>query len=223
MRCALVLLMGSSGCAPGLSASASRGELSSQRDAGQERLRLDYLFEVEREAGRPAHLVTRLCMSGELPKALIPGLPRAGRYLKSAVRTSDGVSLPLRASDGRVSLEGLSSGECLRLSLSLKELARQEARGALTLVSPGALTTSAGLWLWRPNFLPAGMEAKARFRLPEGVSLSAPWPRHREGGFVLSSDAFQLPSRVVLGEFTSLEVAGRSGCLFIHISEPTRL
>ena len=214
----LCVMSCSDGCSPatlGGADSAMSSALNVKRSA---RLSLDYQIEVEAQAGQPARLVTRLCMEGAIPKALIPGIPRAGRYLIDARRDSDGARLPIRKSDGRVSTEGLPNGACLRLTVGLQQLAQHEQGGALTLVSAGALTTSAGLWLWRPDLLPAGMRARVRFRVAPGMSVSAPWPRVAEGAFILRSEAFQLPSRIVLGAFDALSLAERPGWPRVHVA-----
>ncbi|MGB0592231.1 MAG: hypothetical protein ACPGU1_21310 [Myxococcota bacterium] len=172
--------------------------------------RLSYRLTFATEGGRPTRLQARVCFPDHVPTTLIPGLPRAGRYLVGAFRTHDGGALPQDSRTGAVTLRGVSTGQCVRLEVNLADLAAQELGGA-TLLAEGSLTTTAGLWLWRPQMLAPGIKATARVVLPSGVAFSAPWPQEANGEYNLDVTAFQLPSRVVVGRFTALTVPAAPG------------
>ena len=77
------------GCAPAVAPLAVPRVPGPSESVAQEptaQLALDYTLRVHADAGRLTRIETRLCLKGRIPKALIPGLPRAGRYLLGASR-----------------------------------------------------------------------------------------------------------------------------------------
>jgi hypothetical protein len=72
-----------------------------------------------------------------------------------------------------------------------------------------------GLLLLRPALWPADAQVTARFHLPDGVRVAAPWPRVRDGdeAFALDPRALLLEGRIAIGRF-AIEVVEAHGCRF---------
>jgi hypothetical protein len=218
VACLLSVALLSAGCAAPRVMAEQAEPRSPSTAALLKPLELGYTLTLHTDEGRPTRLEVRVCFPGLIPKVLIPGLPRAGRYLLEPPRTTGGLPLSFDRDTGAVALGGVSAGDCVRLVVSLARLAASEPGGTTTMVTRTSLTTTAGLWLWRPQHVTAQMTATARFVLPAGAEIAAPWPRNDEGDYVLDISAFQRPSRVVLGTFTSLTVPAEGGQAQLNVA-----
>jgi hypothetical protein len=154
-------------------------------------------------------LRVRACFEEAVPRALVAETSGARVFLEQ-VRLPDG-ERPKPAGE-EMALEGLSAGACVEYRVRL-----EPARGGVQSGGPESrwvgrdLLTSIGDWLWRP---PEGGDIELSFRLPDGVSVSAPWQRiaDREGrpNFRLGPTPPTWPGVVAFGRFTqrTVTVAG---------------
>ena len=90
--------------------------------------------------------------------------------------------------------------ECLDYAVDL-ERAAKEHRSQKTL-GPGNIIVSPSLWLWRPE-VTGSTELEIRFRLPENVQVSVPWPKSAEDpqAFHLRQSPESSNASVVFGKF----------------------
>lgn len=131
-----------------------------------------------------------LCIEGPQPKQL-SAEPGAMAFLRSA-RVRGGPELAREG--GSLVVETLGETGCVDLVIDLDGLADSSARDMLR---RGNGVMAAPLsWLWHPAKVPAGVDAQARFELPEGIHVAVPWPvadpaDGPEGARVLSDSAFR--------------------------------
>ncbi len=138
-------------------------------------------------------LRAKVCFDGEAPEALVPIVSDAKRFLLEAYGP-EGERLP---SEGKISLNGVSAGGCVRYVIDLMRASRG-SRFALR--QNRALLIAQTLWLWRPDPAPVDEPATIRFKLPSDYRVATAWPGQR-GRFILDGSAFREQATVVIGAF----------------------
>jgi len=156
---------------------------------------------VVRAEAALTRLDVEVCFEGAPPPALVPGVEAAGRAL---VEARDASGRRLSTSGGRIDLAGIAPGSCIDYRVDL-DAALDASR--LSGRFDGAVFLSAGAWLFRPAALPPN-GATLRFALPDGVRAAVPWPLAC-GWHRLGASAFQRPSFLALGRFSTTTLARR--------------
>lgn len=156
-----VAVMGALGCGAAPAVSAGRAAPGAGATT-----RLDWWVEVA-PAASVDELAVALCFAGALPPRLLPGVPEAAGWLRSA-RVRGGVALAVV--DGGLSLP--AGRGCVDYVVDLRAAAERGSSARVVRASPGH-------WLWRPARLPGPdrLRVMLRARLPEGMALSLAWPR----------------------------------------------
>ncbi|HKU38459.1 MAG TPA: hypothetical protein VJR89_09940, partial [Polyangiales bacterium] len=159
-------------------------------------------------------LEVTLCSSGDLPKHLVYGARPAVLYVREPRLISEaGVHLPeprpLAIRDDLIQLGSPRGPACVRYDVDLAG-ALQDGRLLLACAAREALVTSTELFLWRPPRRAANLQARARFELPEGQSVSVPWPE-RDGIYVLDESAFSFTGHAMFGRFERRRVSVPAG------------
>ncbi len=145
-----------------------------------------------------------VCFDAAPPDRLVPGLLRAGRYLRGAW-DGRGDALDFDADSGAIDLGAVGFGECMRYEVDVPGLGEGESFGPHAIRLPGSVGATAGLWLWRPPDAGRRGTATAVFELPEGVGASVPWTqRDPQGRFVIAPTTWKWSNRFVFGEMTRL-------------------
>ncbi|MFN0038121.1 MAG: hypothetical protein ACKVP2_01230 [Burkholderiales bacterium] len=147
----------------------------------------------------------RACFEGELPAELVAESDGAAFYLEWA-KAGD---RDLGVQSGRMVLRDAAEDRCIDYGVRL-----QPARGGAQSGGPqtrwigGDLLTSIGDWLWRPQS--SEQDLQLRFRLPQGISVSAPWQRiarsDGEDAFALGVTPYDWPGVVAFGHFVEQEI-----------------
>lgn len=218
MRLALVL------CAvAALSCAAPAGVAFAPSHAARERsATLEYSFALDAEL---RIFSARMCPDGALPKRLVPGMHEARGLLKRVTIERDGQEIELPIGGDGVQLRGLEPGECVRYELDL-DAAHAGMGAPMARHSGASLIANIAALLWRPAAYDRYEQAHARFQLPEGVSLSVPWPRVAgdPDRYTLDASAFAFQAYAAFGriDVRQLHVAGSSLELAIldGLSEP---
>ena len=81
---------------------------------------------------------------------------------------------PLAPSERGFTIETLGEQGCVDLEIDLDAASNSGGRDSLR--SGDTLMLSPGLWLWYPSEVPDEVDARARFDLPDGIAVTAPWP-----------------------------------------------
>ena len=187
-------------CLLGLSAAVAPGCASTSLSGGASGG--DWHYTIRTDAERSIDV--SVCFDGRPPSRLMPGLERAGRYLRGAW-DSRGRALPRDPASGDILLDSIGPGECGRYEVDLRRLGEGETLGPHAIRLPGAVAATAGLWLWRPPRPAERGHATATFDLPLGVSVSAPWTdRDPQGRYRVPSTTWRWSNRFVFGPMTRL-------------------
>ncbi len=161
-------------------------------------------------------LDVELCFRDRLPARLVADDADAAGYITDVRALPGGKALRVDVVGGYIDTAG-ATGRCVAYAVDVARLV-DEVEERPTVRVGGVVASSPHLWLWRPAKLFRESEVTLRFRLPEGVRASVPWPEEDEKGgegggsgrYRLSSTAFTWASRVVLGRFHEdrVEAAG---------------
>lgn len=151
-------------------------------------------------------IAVRACFDGAAPEALVAGTDGARAFLERMQIAGATVALPPGAD--RVSLQGLADDGCVEYRVQL-----QAARAGAQTGGPESrwvgrdLLTALGDWLWRA---PDAADVEIAFRLPAGISVSAPWMRTGPLTFRTGNTPPDWPGVVAFGRFEekSIEAGG---------------
>ncbi len=172
-------------------------------------------------------LKVHACFAGTHPSRLHAAAPQAGDYLRD-VRVVGGRPVPRTTIRGnQIRLSHLPRNSCIAYMVDLDGAARQPKQELARRVG-GDLLTSPGVWLWRPRTLKAKEDIELIFRLPRGLSVSAPWKRvHASGRTVMYRIGHRppdWPAVVAFGRFRveRLRVAGTTLRLTLLDGVPPR-
>ena len=156
------------------------------------------------------------CFAGRAPDLLMAeSFDASGAFVEARVRGSGGRAL--KANGVELPLRAVPTDGCIEYRVSVSgNQSRHDHSGNTTRRIGRDLFTEVGLWFWRPAQLGADEDIEISFRLPEGISVSAPWrpvpavdgvPTYRVG-----RGAWDRPSAVAFGRFRErlLEVPGGS-------------
>jgi hypothetical protein len=166
---------------------------------------LHYTFSIDTALTR---LSAQLCFEGTAPPRLVHGTAAAVAFVRTPRQVSEAGQArlrPLTLARGHIELDGLAADSCIAYDVDIGAALEHDS---LLLAYPGerALLASAELFLWRPVHRPAGLTASVRFVLPDGVSVSTPWPE-RGGAYALDESAFACRGQLVFGHFARESVA----------------
>lgn len=166
-----------------------------------------YLIRVDATLAR---LSVTACFDGPAPALLVAESEAASLYLQHIeLRRLPGVKV--LASGEQMPLPPLPPDSCLDYQVRLQPAQSGAQSGGPETRRIGAdLLTSVGDWLWRPAVLSEGEDVSLRFELPDGVSVSTPWERARDGAYRLGASPPNWPAVVAFGRFRPrvLEVPG---------------
>lgn len=176
---------------------------------------LEYVVRVDAELSR---LSIELCFEGDAPPRLVYGSqPSAGFLLEPLLISEAGAKLAvpraLTVAAGLIELDAVKPDACVSFRVDLKA-ARESPHSLVAYPCERGLLTSTELFLWRPPRRPAGMTARLRFELPEGVGVSVPW-REQDGVYALDETAFAFTGHALFGSFQKQQVAAPSAMLSI--------
>lgn len=143
-----------------------------------------------------------LTVAGPPPRRLILG---DARGLASVAHVTLGSGAATRDGEG-FAIDGAGDDATIRWRVDVAKLV--ESRAAVRVGR--TLCASPGLWLLRPQFLPARTEASVALHLPEGVTASVPWEQGEDGPYRLDETAFRWRGFTAFGGLTThaLDVAG---------------
>lgn len=132
-----------------------------------------YEISVPRSLDR---LEATVCMGSWTPDRLVSRLGEASNFLIRATPHKGGLRV---ATDRRqIHLRDVSPGDCLRYSVDLAAAVEaQTGNERIIIHQKGNVLMGSGVWLWRPDHVPADAEVNLQFDLPEGMQVSVPWER----------------------------------------------
>jgi hypothetical protein len=172
-------------------------------------------------------LSARLCFAGAAPPLLVCGMPKSANLMRDPrVVFERGTELvrPLARERDQIRLDGLAADSCIAFEIDVQAALENDS---LMLAYPGehSLLVGAELFLWRPAKRAADLAVSARFELPEGMQVSAPWPE-QAGSYRLDESAFAFTGHLVFGHFARQPVAVPGGALDLIVmdgfDEPAR-
>jgi hypothetical protein len=112
-----------------------------------------------------------LCIDGPAPRQLITADEDGLDFVLSAT-VRGGPSL---AHDARgLAIETLGEHGCVDLEIDLDAASIGGGRDSVR--TEDALLLGPGRWLWYPSDIPDDVDARARLEVPEGMTVTAPWP-----------------------------------------------
>ena len=118
-------------------------------------------------------LEVRACFDGVPPEALYAESLDAALALDKVIIERTGK--PIQPA-GSIRLKNVAENACIVYRADVSHPIKKHDRtgGKIRRVG-GDLLTSAGIWLWRPQFLAQDEDIEIAFVLPDGISVSAPW------------------------------------------------
>jgi hypothetical protein len=140
-----------------------------------------------------------LCIDGPLPRRLITTDAALGLVLDARVRGGP----ELEREGESLLVTTLGEHGCVDLEIDLERAASTSGRDSIR--RGDTLMLAPDRWLWHPAVVPHRLEARARFDLPEGVFVTAPWPNGPDDWRVLDRTAFGWSAWMVLGRQRPLE------------------
>lgn len=168
----------------------------------------DYEIAADAEVTR---LTVALTLRGFAPKRLVLDPDAAWGAVKFAPQDGGGPTLERDLKGGGYVVSGSRGRERITYEVDVAGALSAHARGMEGGKREEAVLLSVGAILARPAVVPPGWRGRATVRLPEGVSLSAPWPKAAGGGYELDESVFAYPGHVAIGRFASrfdVEAAG---------------
>lgn len=140
-----------------------------------------------------------LCIQGPQPRKLIASDEQALEFVRSA--TVRGGS-ELAREDGGFTIETLGEHGCVDLEIDLEAATTSSRRDAVR--SGDTLMVTPALWLWYPSDVPTDVDARARVQLPEGMTITAPWPHEPDGWRRLDHTSFGWGAWIAIGRYEPL-------------------
>jgi hypothetical protein len=140
-----------------------------------------------------------LCIDGPPPRELITA--EDGLELVRSATVREGPALA--RSEHGFAIETLGEHGCVDLELDLAAATTAGDRDSIR--SGDTLLLAPGRWLWYPNDVPANVDARARFVLPEGVAVTVPWPHEPDGWRRLDRTSFGWGAWIAMGRYEPLE------------------
>jgi hypothetical protein len=116
------------------------------------------------------HMQLGLCIEGPRPTRL-----RSSNNAMAFVDSARVRGGPALARDGQTFVvQTLGEHGCLDLEIDLDAAVRASGRDSTR--QGDSIMVAPDRWLWYPGVVPADVDARARFVLPEGVAATVPWP-----------------------------------------------
>jgi hypothetical protein len=140
-----------------------------------------------------------LCIEGPPPRQLITADDDGLEFVLGA-SVRDGPKLA--RGERWFSIETLGEHGCVDLEIDLVAAA---AAGRDVDRSGDTLMLGPERWLWYPSDVPADVDARARFDLPDGVAVTAPWPHEPDGWRRLDRTSFGWSAWLAIGRHQPLE------------------
>ncbi|HEX4986960.1 MAG TPA: hypothetical protein VFV71_12935 [Burkholderiales bacterium] len=112
---------------------------------------------------------------------------------------------------GGISLKSVPQDGCVVYQVDVSHAIRQHDRTGDKVHRVGRdLLTSVGIWLWRPEKLAPDEDIEIAFELPDGISVSAPWPPVVSASgattYRLGHSPIDWPASVAFGHFREREI-----------------
>lgn len=157
-----------------------------------------YLVKVDATLER---LSVAACFDGPAPALLVAESEAASLYLQQ-VQLRRLPAVKVLASGEQMPLPPLPPDSCVDYEVRLRPAqGGAQSGGPETRRIGSDLLTSVGDWLWRPAAMSEGEDVALRFTLPDGVSVSAPWKRARDGAYRLGASPPNWPAVVAFVRF----------------------
>lgn len=160
-----------------------------------------------------SRLQVRVCFVGQAPTQLHCTAAEGARSLGEA-RLLAPTQRALNHDAHHVFLKDVPDDACVGYTVGLGDAARSLSHDD---ARREAVWLSSGEWLWRPAGRLDGVRLRARFQLPEGVSLSVPWPVNDAGEHALDATVFAFKSFIALGALEREQIARPDGVLDVAI------
>lgn len=159
-----------------------------------------------------------VCFEAWMPDRLLTRLEGAERYLRDLATSRGSVRADQHGAEIR--LAGGSLGDCVSYRIDLAAAERDASGRNLKRHGVDLLLTS-GLWLWRPERMPADADAEIRFALPPGTAVSVPW-RPMENAdhpytYRLGRTPFEWSDLMAFGRFEPLSVRVPGGTIRLAV------
>ncbi|MCB9788024.1 MAG: hypothetical protein H6744_15180 [Deltaproteobacteria bacterium] len=180
----------------------------------------DAVWRLEADAAL-SRLSVRACFA-DPPEVLVPGSPRASRWLVGAVLAPRGSALRVDGDSGAIDLSEAGAGACVDYTIDLAALLAAGSGGHGARRSAASAFIDPDLLLWRPRDLPRGYRGRVRFVLPEGLSASSPWPVADDGSRVLDATAFDGTARIAVGRLSRFTVPSKRGPMEVAVLDGER-
>jgi hypothetical protein len=173
---------------------------------------------VHRYAVAPAadlrSLQVTACFDGAAPRELSTEfLDAPAAFVSGRVRVERGAAIAPNGTD--MALKGVPDDGCIEYVVNLAGgYARHDSSGRGTERFGRDVATRAGLWFWRPATLGPEEDIEVSFRMPDGMSVSAPWrpvsPAREVPTYRVGHGAYDRPATVAFGRFQEqlVEVPG---------------
>lgn len=123
-------------------------------------------------------IAVQLCFEGQPPRALVPVVREALRYVDDAKVVATGRALKVRG--GRLSLDGVEPGECVAWRVDFDVVMDGEGDRTVTRVGDSVMVRQS-MWLLWPVDAPDNLAPTIELRVPEGVRASVPWRALEDG------------------------------------------
>ncbi len=156
------------------------------------------------------------CFDGPAPRTLVAD-DTAMLHLGKMQLRSPGAG-QLVVNDWRVVLTDLPENACIEYVVQFRPKRNGVQMGGPETRRIGRdLLTSIGDWMWRPQQLAEGEDIEVRFKLPRGVSVSAPWRQVAQGVFRTGATPPEWPGVVAIGGFAPVSVDVDGGQLNVTV------
>lgn len=180
--------------------------------------RYDYTLRIDPELNI---IAIRVCPPpGErLPHMLSPGAPHLAPYLTAA----EGPGGALPQGEQGVDTSMLDTDACADLRIDAGRAANELNSSRSAAKKGDALVTSPDLWLYRDiDDGKRTCEGTMTAQLPEGIFMSAPWPKAASKRRILDDTAFSWLSRVAFGPHEPLVVKTPTAQLEVFVLDSKR-
>lgn len=189
--------------------------------AGAERI---HRYEVSVDADIRAMQV-KACFAGAVPSQLVAeslDAPAAFVEGKAVMERRQ----PISPNGTEMRLKDIGDNGCIQYSVTLAGgYTKMDLSGNTTKRVGRDVFTEVGLWFWRPAQLAADEDLEIAFRLPEGLSVSAPWrPVTVDSGiptYRVGRAEYDRPSAVAIGRFKEIPVAVPGATLRLAVLDGT--
>jgi hypothetical protein len=140
-----------------------------------------------------------LCIDGAPPRELITADDGLEFVLGATVREGPALARTERG----LAIETLGEHGCVELEVDLEAAGAADRRDAVR--SGDTMLLAPGRWLWYPSDVPATVDARARFELPEGIAVTVPWPHEADGWRRLDRTSFGWSAAIAMGRYEPIE------------------